>query len=129
SVAREDIELDTGEEQPRPDAATAYELRAIGGPPPKDDYAFVPRSPLLSIIQTKIEEYVETQEPSLIVAEALPDERRSLAGVPAVTDQHLRHVELLSGLGETRRWKAREVARPKWLFSDPRWLLTGIAIA
>jgi hypothetical protein len=127
-----DDELGAEAVQEQEGGGEAYEVRgmgaALGGAPPKDDYAFLPRSPLLSIVQTTIEEYVETQQPELLVGQPLADESRGLGGVPAVTDLRLAPAPLIGGAGERRRFGEMEVTDPK-LFSDPRWLLSGVAMA
>lgn len=97
---------------------------------PRDDLAFIPRDPLLSIVQSVMEEYFEEVEPDKIDDRPLFDEARR-GGVPAVTDRQLSHVPLKRGSGGRRLWKAFEVGNPrlKLLVSDPRWVVSGVAMA
>jgi len=93
---------------------------------PKDDFGFVPRDPLLSILQTAFEDTVETREPEAITQRPLLDDRRS-GDVPVITDRQLASVRLYRTPDGRRLWKPFEVARPKVL-SDPRWVWAGVII-
>jgi hypothetical protein len=89
-------------------------------PRPKDDFAFVPRSASLSLLQSVVEEYYETQEPAHAIRDTpLLDDRRS-GKTPVVTDRRIRDVQLRRGSGGRRLWRPFEVARPK-ILSDPGW--------
>lgn len=91
-------------------------------PPPKDDYAFMPREPELGLLQAALEEFVHTDPQIQIESQPMLDDRRA-GPEPVVTDQRLAGVEL-DFTGEGRRvWKRFEVAQPK-ILSDPRWVLS-----
>lgn len=90
---------------------------------PKDDFAFVPSDPLLSIVQSAFETTLGEQSPDAIVEKELPDGRR--AGAPAaVTDTQLAGVELVRAPPGRRVWGQMEVTSLK-PFSDPRWIWAG----
>jgi hypothetical protein len=104
-------------EKPRDDAA-----------PPKDDYAYVPRSPLASIVQSAIEEQVELHAPPGAVVKGRLYEDRRGPGPSPVTDRQLANVPLRRTATGRRVWGRYEVARPQ-ILSDPRWIWSGIVIA
>jgi Calcineurin-like phosphoesterase len=91
-------------------------------PPPKDDYAFMPRAPELGLMQAALEEQVARDAALEVEIEPMHDDRRS-GPEPVVTDRRLAGVEL-DFTGDGRRvWRPFEVAHPK-LLSDPRWVLS-----
>ena len=95
-------------------------------PPPKDDYAFVPRSPLMSVLQTAFDE-AASEAPDEVEEVQMLDDRRS-GPMPIITDRRLKG-ESLNITPEGRRvWGRMEIARRKWL-SDPRWLFSVVAMA
>jgi len=93
---------------------------------PKDDFAFMPRDPLASIVQSVIDEHVDEHAPEAVEAQPPAKNRRS-SGPPLVTGRQLRDVPLDTPEGNRRRWRPFEVGRPK-ILSDPRWLLSGVVI-
>lgn len=90
----------------------------------KDDLAYIPRDPLLSLVQSAVEEAVETYQPEAIAEPHPPeqhDDRRAGQPLPAVTARTFKDVPLEPG---TRAWKRFEVATGGWVWlSDPRWAL------
>jgi 3',5'-cyclic AMP phosphodiesterase CpdA len=97
-------------------------------PVPKDDFACMPREPLLAILQTVIEEVAEEQRPEAIASGAPDDERRSGGGVSVMSDRHFAGLDLPRSSEGRRACGRFEVTKPK-KFSDPRWLLSGVVIA
>jgi predicted phosphodiesterase len=97
----------------------------------KDDFAYVPREPLLSLLQTTIDEHVEESDVE-VVDSPVPGGRREPGGKPAVTDRRIAEVPLVAahpsegGRGR-RKWGDMEIAKFK-LFSDPGWLTSGFAM-
>jgi hypothetical protein len=116
----EGLDDDASDEEPSPENVPE---RAR----PKDDFAFVPRSALLSLVQTSLEDYFELEQPAGIYERRLLDDRRG-AGEPVVTDRQLKDVKLRRTSDGRRVWKAFEVARPK-ILSDPRWVCSAVAMA
>lgn len=96
--------------------------------PPISDFAWIPRDPLLSNLQSALDEFYTTKVPDSTVQERLPDEnRRGGAPGPIVTDTMLRAVPLRRTPSGRRVWGRFEVTRPK-LLSDPRWVLSALAM-
>ncbi len=97
----------------------------------KDDYVFMPREPLLAILQTVLQEVAEQHLSEFATPGPPEDERRSGRGQAVVSAQHLsapsasRYGE---GTGQRRAFGPFEVTEPK-IFSDPRWVLSGVVIA
>lgn len=94
-------------------------------PPPKDDYAYMPRDPVLGLLQTALETGVEAADERVEVAR-MRDDRRS-GPVPIVSDRRLSDVTLRLTPDGRRVWGKMEVARPKFL-SDPRWAKSLLAM-
>jgi hypothetical protein len=92
----------------------------------KDAYAYVPRSPLLSIVQSAFEEYFETQRPNAIATKPVADDGRRSRGEPVVTDVRLEGVPLPVDQSGRRAWGKFEVTHPKVL-SDPGWVWSLVA--
>jgi Calcineurin-like phosphoesterase len=111
--------------QPAPRGEEPAEER---GPAPKDDFVYVPRDPLLSIIQTVIEETAQSQRPEAIESDPPPDERRSGGGQSVVSDHQFAGLDLPRAGDGRRAWGRFEVARPV-ILSDPRWAWSGVVIA
>lgn len=88
-------------------------------PPPKDDYAFVPRDPVLGLLQTAFEAQVAAAGVA-VEERKLLDDRRS-GPLPAVTDRVLGDVPLRMTPDDRRVWGRMEVAHPK-ILSDWRWI-------
>jgi Calcineurin-like phosphoesterase len=123
-------ELERLEEQaeglePAVDADAAEAPRSAA---PKEDFVYVPRDPLLSIIQSVIEETAEFQHPAAIESGTPPDERRSGGGSSVVSDRLFADLELPRSADGRRAWGRFEVARPM-ILSDPRWVWSGVVIA
>jgi 3',5'-cyclic AMP phosphodiesterase CpdA len=97
------------------------------GARPKDDFAYVPRDALLSLIQTTIEEHVEESDEVEVEKAPMPDDRRG-GEEPAVTDDRIADFELTRTRSGRRKFGDMEVAKNK-LFSDPGWLTSGFAMA
>jgi hypothetical protein len=89
----------------------------------KDDLAFVPRDPTLSMLQTAIDEAVHLHRPDAIETRQLPDGRRRGSTQPAVTSTVLKGMPIATTPAGRRQF---EVRRPR-LFSDPGYLLSGLA--
>jgi hypothetical protein len=96
---------------------------------PLDDFAFIPRDAILSVVQAAVDEHLETRHPELIAEDDPPDDRRGPDGETMVTNRYLKDFqpELTP---EGRRWFGPfETVKP-WLFgSDPLWLTAGVATA
>jgi hypothetical protein len=110
------------------------EVASEGGAPsdaegerPKDDFAFVPRSPLLSVIQTLMEEHIEDTQDLRVTERALLDDKRG-GEEPAVTDLQLADLPLTRTASGRRKWGDMEIAK-RLLLSDPGWLTSGFAMA
>ncbi len=91
-------------------------------PTPKDDLAFIPHDPLLSIVQSAVEAAVAERQPEAIEAppRTVHHGRRSKA--PAVTNERLRDVRQRRAGKGRRAWRQMEVAKGAWIWlSDPRW--------
>lgn len=90
---------------------------------PKDDLAYIPHDPLLSIVQSAVEEATVERRPEAIQAprrSAEPGRRGGRA--PAVTDERLRAVRRKQVGADRRAWGRMEVAKGRWIWlSDPRW--------
>lgn len=110
--------------QPAPDAEPPAEASVAA---PKDDFVYVPRDPLLSILQTVIEETAEAQRPEAIESGTPQDERRSGGGSSVVSDRLFADLDLPRSADGRRAWGRFEVARPK-ILSDPRWVWSGVVI-
>lgn len=89
-------------------------------PPPKDDYAYLPRDPLLGLFQSALEALVSDELP--IEERKMLDDRRG-GPLPVVTDRRLTGIDLQLGADGRRVWRAKEVGHPK-ILSDPRWVLS-----
>jgi hypothetical protein len=94
---------------------------------PQEDFAFVPRDPLLSIVQSVFEETLHEQNAAAVTEKRLLDDRRG-GPEPIVTDAQLAAVPLYRAPSGRRLWGRFEVSRPK-IFSDPRWVWAGVVIA
>jgi 3',5'-cyclic AMP phosphodiesterase CpdA len=91
----------------------------------KEDSVYIPRDPILSIIQSAVEEAVEEYQPDAIdEPPSAPDGRRAGRPVPTITDRRLRDADLVVTPGR-RVWKPFEVATGGWIWlSDPRWVFS-----
>lgn len=108
-------------------AAPTAEASEQTAPRPKNDFAFVPQDPLLSIVQSVFEETVAAQNPAAVTEKPLHDDRRS-GSAPIVTDRQFAGLPLHRTPTGRRVWGRFEVTRPKVL-SDPRWVWAGVLIA
>jgi hypothetical protein len=103
-------------------------LKALSGPSStssgKADLAFVPRDPVLSMLQTAFEEAIELHEPDAVETRIVPDGRRRGSRRPAVTGNSLRDAPIVAPSTGRRRC---EIRRPR-ILSDPRYLLSGLAM-
>jgi Calcineurin-like phosphoesterase len=95
-------------------------------PPPRDDYAYVPRDPLVSIVQSAIEEQVALRAGDEITETRYAEDRRG-PGPSPVTALQFADVPLTRTPEGRRLWKRFEVARPL-ILSDPRWVLSEVVI-
>jgi len=95
---------------------------------PKDDDAYIPRDPLLSLLQTTIEAHVEENDEVEIDDSPLLVGRRDEGEIPAVTDRRIADIPLVAPEGRRRAWGDMEIAENR-LFSDPGWLTSGFAMA
>ncbi|HEX8085400.1 MAG TPA: metallophosphoesterase [Solirubrobacteraceae bacterium] len=119
--------LRESEEQAPPDGGLEPEQVAEQPPPPKDDYAYLPREPLAGGLQSALETYVREAGVGTKRRELL-DDRRS-GPEPVVTDELIEGIELQLR-PDGRRWFGRmEIAHPKLLMSDPRWLKSVFSMA
>lgn len=97
-----------------------------GGTIPLDDFVFVPRDALLSILQSTFEQYLDERAPDAIDETEPPDDRRGPGDEVMITDRTI--VGLDPELSDDRRWFGRfETAKPK-IFSDPLWIGSGVAM-
>lgn len=95
---------------------------------PKDDDAYIPRDPMLSLLQTTIDAYVEESDEVEVESSAPPVGRRGAAEIPAVTDRRIADIPLVAPEAGRRIWGDMEIAEfPP--FSDPGWLTSGFAMA
>src|SRR5439155_6984521 len=85
---------------------------------PIDDRAFIPRDPVMSIMQSALEEYFETQEPAAI--ESLLQGRRS-SKTSAVTDRRLKNVTPIAAPPPGRR------LFNKFSILDAHWVACKVA--
>jgi hypothetical protein len=93
---------------------------AASGP---EDFAYIPRNMLLSIVQSAVEEAIETHQPDAIAEPPSRrlERRRSEQPVPTITARRLKDVPPVAG-SQRRVWKPFEVAGGGWVWlSDPRW--------
>jgi hypothetical protein len=91
---------------------------------PIDDFSFISRDPLVSLVQSALEEYIAQREPGLVETEGPSDDRRRAAGEEiAVTDQAISGVDLASAPPAGRRLFGRFEA------VDARWANCLIAMA
>jgi hypothetical protein len=87
-------------------------------PPPKDDYAYLPRDSVIGLLQAALEQHLEGQ--FTVETREMLDDRRG-GSLPVVTDRRIQEINLtLAGDGR-RLWRRMEVAHPGVL-SDPRWI-------
>ncbi len=93
-------------------------------PPPKDDYAYMPREPLLGLFQSKLEAYLERALP--VEEDQLLDDRRS-GPIPIVTNRRVKGIDLQISSEGRRLWKGMEIAHPK-ILSDPGWIHSAVSI-
>jgi hypothetical protein len=89
-----------------------------------DEFAFLPRDPILSMLQTAIDEYVSERQPGSLDRQQLPDGRRGPSAPPVATDLVLKGAPMELTPEGRRQF---EIRHPK-LFSDPRYILSGIAM-
>lgn len=89
----------------------------------KEDSVYISRNPLLSIIQSAVEEAVEEHQPDAVEAPPpAPVGRRAGRPLPVVTDRRLKDAGLSVTPGR-RVWKPFEIATGGWIWmSDPRWV-------
>ena len=109
-------------------AKEAAEREAPEKEPPKDDFAYIPRDPLMSLLQTTIEEHVEESDEIEVEESPLRGGRRATGGEPAVTDRRIAGIPLTADAARRRKWGDMEIARNP-IFSDPGWLTSGFAMA
>jgi Calcineurin-like phosphoesterase len=84
---------------------------------PKDAEMFVPREPILAILQTELTRVSSEQQPDAFVGDPEGVTERRIADDPEDRTEDGR-----------RAWGKYEVTRPK-ILSDPRWLWSGVVIA
>jgi hypothetical protein len=94
-------------------------------PPPKDDFAFMPREPVLGLLQSALEVGVDEHGAPVEVVRML-DDRRS-GPTPIVTDRALKDAKLRVTPEGRRIFGRKEVTHPKFL-SDPRWARSLLAM-
>lgn len=94
-------------------------------PPPKDDYAYLPREPLLGLFQSALQTHVSLELP--IEEKQMLDDRRA-GPVPVVTDRRLAGIDLALAADGRRTWGRMEISNPR-ILSDPRWLLSLVSIS
>jgi hypothetical protein len=93
------------------------ELDARATRDPKDAEMFMPREPILAILQTELTRLSAEQQPDALVDDPDGVTQRRIAGDPESRTDDGR-----------RAWGKFEVTRPK-ILSDPRWLWSGVVIA
>ena len=94
----------------------------------KEDMAFIPRDPLICLLQTTIDDYVEGSQDVEITDSRLLANRRGAGEAPAVTDRRIAGIPLVAAPDERRIWGDMEISK-NVLFSDPGWLTSGFAMA
>jgi hypothetical protein len=107
--------------------ASAEAEAALGGEadaPRKEDYAWIPRDALLSLLQSALESHARATLPT---EEVRMDDDGREGEVPAVTDELIAGVELRHTQAQRRIWGPMEVAHPGFL-SDPRWILAVVQV-
>jgi len=102
----------------RGDAATAL-----------DDTSFFSRSPIISLLQTAIEEYYTDNKPDSIEEEpSLEEGRRGTAPPPAVTNRRIKdlpQIPATNAMDSERRFATQfEVTDIRWVSSGLSWLIT-----
>jgi hypothetical protein len=123
-----DLLAKIAEVQERPEGLQAGEPTERQTAAPMEDFAYIPRDPLLSNLQSALEEYYLERAPDSVETARLADEaRRGSASGPIVTDTTLTAVPLRRTPTGRRLWGRFEVARPK-ILSDPRWVLSLFAM-
>jgi hypothetical protein len=89
---------------------------------PLDDFSFFSRDPIISILQSALEEYLESESFELVESKPpMDDQRRGSRDEIAVTDRGLRGVKVIRKTQGRRLFGAFELA-------DPRWLSVGLAL-
>ena len=99
--------------------------RETSGVAPAEDWAFVPADPLLSILQSTLERWVD--ENAFEAEGDLPDDDRRGGLETMVTDRWIDGLPPQTTANNRRWFGPFEVAKPK-LFSDPRWISAVFAI-
>lgn len=96
-----------------------------------DDTAFISRSPIISLLQTAIEEYYTENKPESIEEEPSAGEgRRGIASLPAVTNRRIKDLPEMpatdgGGPSSERRFATQfEVTDVRWVSSGLSWLIT-----
>lgn len=115
AVAGEGVERDEGEAEQMGDRP----------PPPRTDYAYVPREDVLGILQTAFEAAMR-EEGAVTTDRPAPDDRRS-GPLPVVTDERLESIPLRLSPEGRRVFGRMEVADIK-ILSDPRWAKSVLAM-
>jgi hypothetical protein len=111
-------------------AAASALKDAVGGDErisSKDALAYIPRDPLVSIVQWAIDEYFESIEPTALVKVTPVDDGRRSAGEPVFAELSIRGVELPPDPDDRRILGRFEVVHPKAL-GDPRWVWSAVAM-
>ena len=98
------------------------EARRGEEPAPLDDFVFLSRDPVISILQSALQEYFETKGADLVETQAPPDDtRRSVDDRPAITDASLRDC------APTRRVEDGRRIFDQYSVTDPRWVASLFA--
>jgi hypothetical protein len=121
-----------------PDAALLAELRAAAArerecpsgqpgydpvddrrgaaPAPLDDYAFISRDPVISLVQSALDEaHDRRRNAGAVVREPPPDDRRGAAGAPIVTDRSLAIAPAPVHTGDRRLFEQFSVTDIQWV--------------
>lgn len=97
---------------------------------PLDDTCFISRSPIISLLQTAIEEYYSNQQPKRIEERPITGARRRRGGtqIPVVTNLSIKDaagVRTRAGTKSERRFATQfEVSDIRWVSSGLSWLIT-----
>jgi hypothetical protein len=113
----------------RKDAEGTHEMPAMQHgeepAPPKEDYAYVPRDPVLGLFQSTLDNHLSRE---LVTQKVQMLDDRRAGPTPAVTDLRVEGIDLKLTAEGKRLWRKMEIAQPKVL-SDPRWILSVASMA
>jgi hypothetical protein len=127
ALAAEELEAARKREETRSTGQKSYDddpdARRGAEPPPIDDSVFISSDPVISLLQSSLEEYFDSRAADLV--EAKPprdDDRRDGDDFVAITDQKLARSEVLPRRDDGRRYF------DKFSETDPGWVASLFAM-